>query len=317
LGTEMARTGAYGQHYARCATEEKASPCEGPAILVYYSPAFVRILTPDHGEAALRLLAEIYRCSRKLWPLKLLQPEPEVEPNSFAHTLPPTRAKTAPGRMTQGAVDAHPASREALHHGESAKQLGSTVQSAAPAGTRTASSTTILNTDAPKTVLPRPSSSVRFADRGGTTAGNSSDATASADVLGPAASSEVVPSHVTIRIDQVKDLQLHDIHGVYARGESWALVKRNELEAVIERQPIDRLTQLVREGVEIVPLRFWRFDDDDELPGIFERTEVSSNGTSGVPGGDASTTRQEFATQLGVEKIRDAMSLPIGIRCRV
>lgn len=307
LGTEMARTGAHGQHYARCTTEQGASPCEGPAILVYYSPAFVRILTPDHGEAALRLLAEVYRCSRKLWPLKLLQPEPEVEPMSVPYMLPPTRAKTAPGRITQGASDASFPSHQVLRHGESARQVGSVALPTVSAGI--VSSTTVLDTDVPETVLPRPDPAVQAADRAGAIASLGAN---TADTVGPAASSEEaqVPSHVTIRIDQIKDLQLHDIHGVYARGESWALVKRNELEAVIERQPIDRLTQLVREGVEIVPLRFWRFDDDDELPGLLERT---GSNPGGVVPGEGSVSRQEFATQLGVEKMRDAMSLPIRI----
>lgn len=45
-------------------------PLLGPAILVYYSPAFVRGLTPGHAVHMLRLLAEVYRRARKLWPLQ-------------------------------------------------------------------------------------------------------------------------------------------------------------------------------------------------------------------------------------------------------
>ena len=72
LCDEMARTGCVGQSY-RLSQPRKAG---GPAILVYYSPAFVRSLSPHTAADALRLLAEIYRRARVLWPLRLPKPPP-------------------------------------------------------------------------------------------------------------------------------------------------------------------------------------------------------------------------------------------------
>jgi len=66
LREEMARTGLSGQLFHR-GPAFKAS--FGPAILVYYSPAFVRSLAPAHALEALRVLAEVYRRARQMWPL--------------------------------------------------------------------------------------------------------------------------------------------------------------------------------------------------------------------------------------------------------
>ena len=46
-----------------------ASPEGGPAILVYYAPAFLRRQPPASARDALVLLAEVYRRARQLWPL--------------------------------------------------------------------------------------------------------------------------------------------------------------------------------------------------------------------------------------------------------
>ena len=62
----MARTGIYGQFFERAPKFDTSS---GPAFLVYYSPALVRSLAPHHAYEALKLLAEVYRRARKLWPL--------------------------------------------------------------------------------------------------------------------------------------------------------------------------------------------------------------------------------------------------------
>ena len=110
-------------------------------MLVYYSPAFVRQLAPDHAKDALRLLAEVYRRSRSLWPLK---PEADEE-----------------------------------------------------------------------------------------------------------------DSTVTVRIDQIKELNLFDIQSIYAGGESWCLSKRNAKEGVIERQPLDVLAKSLQKDTYKV-LKFWR-----------------------------------------------------------
>jgi hypothetical protein len=88
LAEEMARTGIAGQAYARHPPDSSGDKGKhsaslrhehsagaglgfGPAILVYYSPAFVRALaSADKPVSALRLLAEVYRRARVLWPLE-------------------------------------------------------------------------------------------------------------------------------------------------------------------------------------------------------------------------------------------------------
>jgi len=63
LGEEMALTGVAGETY------EKTPECAGgPAFLVYYSPAFIKIAAHESMVVALRMLAEIYRAARRLWP---------------------------------------------------------------------------------------------------------------------------------------------------------------------------------------------------------------------------------------------------------
>ena len=63
LAAEMALTGIAGTPYA-------ATPGArgGPAFLVYYSPHFVRAEAKDNELVALRMLAEVYRAARCLWP---------------------------------------------------------------------------------------------------------------------------------------------------------------------------------------------------------------------------------------------------------
>jgi len=65
LAAEMALTGVPGQSY------ERGEPRRGgPAFLVYYSPAFIRKLVPDETGEAIRILAEMYRRARDLYPLR-------------------------------------------------------------------------------------------------------------------------------------------------------------------------------------------------------------------------------------------------------
>lgn len=64
LSDELCRTGL-PQRFQRA----HASPEGGPAILVYYAPAFLRRQPPASARDALVLLAEVYRRARQLWPL--------------------------------------------------------------------------------------------------------------------------------------------------------------------------------------------------------------------------------------------------------
>eukprot|EP00438_Fugacium_kawagutii_P002014 Skav208931 [mRNA] locus=scaffold787:239887:262137:- [translate_table: standard] len=62
LSVEMARTGCAGQNFSsELVPAEVSSRPVGPAFLIYYGPAFLQT-------QGLRILAEIYRCSRELWP---------------------------------------------------------------------------------------------------------------------------------------------------------------------------------------------------------------------------------------------------------
>ena len=172
LSDEMSLTGVAGQSYKHIPA---ISSGLGPSILVYYSPAFVRFLAPGAALEALRLLAEIYRRARHLWPLKPLS--------------------------------------------DTVGESGSTVGG----------------------------SSVGGSSVGGGSVGGSS--------VGGAA------SHVTIRIDQIKELTVQDIRSVYSSGDSWLLTKRNELEAVVERHPLEHMSELLQKGVQTAVLKFWAPND--------------------------------------------------------
>eukprot|EP00967_Tisochrysis_lutea_P121729 scaffold200806_cov31-Tisochrysis_lutea.AAC.1 len=64
LRREMAQTGLCGQHYTGAQAEEQLFP----AFLIYYSPALLQASGASHADEALRLLAEVYRRARQLWP---------------------------------------------------------------------------------------------------------------------------------------------------------------------------------------------------------------------------------------------------------
>jgi hypothetical protein len=63
LCREMSLTGCKGQDY-----ESHPTVQGGPVFLVYYSPAFLRVATRSDALAGLRMLAEVYRQARTLWP---------------------------------------------------------------------------------------------------------------------------------------------------------------------------------------------------------------------------------------------------------
>ena len=70
LATEMAVTGIKDQHYQRSVGASSTSTASaGPAFLVYYSPAFLRTAARLDCAQGLRMLAEVYRVARSLWPL--------------------------------------------------------------------------------------------------------------------------------------------------------------------------------------------------------------------------------------------------------
>ena len=63
LSFEMALTGCPGQNYDVHKTRQG-----GPVFLIYYSPAFLRMAARQDAASGLRMLAEVYRQSRALWP---------------------------------------------------------------------------------------------------------------------------------------------------------------------------------------------------------------------------------------------------------
>ena len=67
LSDEMARSGIENQIFDRGPGFKQVF---GPTFLVYYSPAFLRNMAPSKSLEALRILAEVYRRARELWPLR-------------------------------------------------------------------------------------------------------------------------------------------------------------------------------------------------------------------------------------------------------
>jgi len=65
LETELAIPGCVGQHYAR---ETQPEDARGPAILVYYGPALLQRVGKQNPHVALKVLAEVFRQARVLWP---------------------------------------------------------------------------------------------------------------------------------------------------------------------------------------------------------------------------------------------------------
>ena len=81
LRDEMARTGLSGQTFT---AGPKWKESKGPAFLVYYSPAFVRNFAPQHALESLRVLAEVYRRARQMWPI---QKEANSDPTGQSVTI--------------------------------------------------------------------------------------------------------------------------------------------------------------------------------------------------------------------------------------
>lgn len=74
LNIEMARTGCMGQSYsADLIPADLQNEPMGPALLIYYGPAFLQSLGSDNACKRLIVLAEVYRAARSLWPLKVAQ----------------------------------------------------------------------------------------------------------------------------------------------------------------------------------------------------------------------------------------------------
>eukprot|EP00401_Gymnodinium_catenatum_P024772 CAMPEP_0117580604 /NCGR_PEP_ID=MMETSP0784-20121206/65310_1 /TAXON_ID=39447 /ORGANISM="" /LENGTH=888 /DNA_ID=CAMNT_0005380715 /DNA_START=29 /DNA_END=2696 /DNA_ORIENTATION=- len=72
LCTELSRTGCIGQSFSRSLVPlEVVEKLQGPALLMYYSPAFLQNLGNDQAAEKLRVLAEVCRCAREFWPLSV------------------------------------------------------------------------------------------------------------------------------------------------------------------------------------------------------------------------------------------------------
>lgn len=203
LSEEMARTGCFGQEYKRTRAFHgaKDTGSMGPAILVYYSPAFVRFLAPGQATGALEMLAEVYRRARQLWPLKPL-----------------------PAGTTSGGKDF-----------------------AAP--------------------------------------------------------------HVTVRVDQIKELAVPEVRSAYASGDSWLLTKRNDLEAVVERHPLDQLQALLQTGVPAAVLKFWAKDgarDANSGGGSDAGSVAASVDSIGMLNGMSAKQRRELIKGVQAEVDRSS-----------
>jgi len=65
LATEMACTGCRGQFFQRWPGKEEST---GPAFLIYYAPALMQKAGRENPTSTMRVLAEVYRQARALWP---------------------------------------------------------------------------------------------------------------------------------------------------------------------------------------------------------------------------------------------------------
>jgi len=71
LSCEMSRTGCMSQTYSADLVPSDPDLCnKGPALLIYYGPAFLQSLGQDDATLRLSMLAEVYRAARELWPLE-------------------------------------------------------------------------------------------------------------------------------------------------------------------------------------------------------------------------------------------------------
>jgi len=69
LSEEMAVTGLKGQNY-RCELRRSDAPSMGPAILIYYAPALMNKASKQKAApVAMKVLAEVFRQTRRQWPL--------------------------------------------------------------------------------------------------------------------------------------------------------------------------------------------------------------------------------------------------------
>mmetsp|Transcript_69397 Transcript_69397/g.132421 ORF Transcript_69397/g.132421 Transcript_69397/m.132421 type:complete len:236 (+) Transcript_69397:49-756(+) len=68
LAKEMARTGCAGQSFSRVSAWSMAN--KGPAVLIYYGPALLQrnVGNFDDLRTAVRILCEVFRGARVLWP---------------------------------------------------------------------------------------------------------------------------------------------------------------------------------------------------------------------------------------------------------
>uniref|UniRef100_A0A7S2LSF5 Uncharacterized protein n=1 Tax=Zooxanthella nutricula TaxID=1333877 RepID=A0A7S2LSF5_9DINO len=73
IAEEMALTGLKDQVY-----EQEPMPAQGPAILVYYCPAFVQRAGQSHPDSTLQILAQVFRKTREIWPLTSLAADSHV-----------------------------------------------------------------------------------------------------------------------------------------------------------------------------------------------------------------------------------------------
>merc|ERR1719291_21604 len=70
LSRELSLMGCRGQAFWREGCQQgDASNSEGPAILVYYAPALMQKAGREDPLGAMRLLAEVFRQAREIWPL--------------------------------------------------------------------------------------------------------------------------------------------------------------------------------------------------------------------------------------------------------
>mmetsp|Transcript_1686 Transcript_1686/g.3144 ORF Transcript_1686/g.3144 Transcript_1686/m.3144 type:complete len:198 (-) Transcript_1686:1174-1767(-) len=95
LSDEMAMTGNQHQQFERDGFRET----RGPAILVYYSPALMQKSGKKDPVGALKVLAEVFRQARTLWPLTM---DPEDVDRSVTVRIDMLKELEVPGILQPG-----------------------------------------------------------------------------------------------------------------------------------------------------------------------------------------------------------------------
>lgn len=71
-----------------------------------------------------------------------------------------------------------------------------------------------------------------------------------------------VPASFGTPLGSALGSQVHQIVSAFAEGDSWLVVRKNELEGVVERHRLDEMASLLQGGTQAAVLKLWRIEED-------------------------------------------------------